>query len=76
MTKIIKLTEVLTYSSSRPKLVNVASIQTVEPSKKENGKDTHIKLLDKTFFFVEETIDEVWEMVRSDKVTHLKVVGE
>jgi uncharacterized protein YlzI (FlbEa/FlbD family) len=75
MTKIIKLTEVLTYSSSRPKLVNVASIQTVEPSQKDN-KDTHIKLMDKSFFFVKENVDEVWEMVRSDKVTHLKVVGE
>ena len=75
MTKIIKLTESLGgYAKTRVKLVNVAGIQTIEQS--EKSIDTHIRMLDKSFFFVKETVDEVWFMVRNDPPAPMIMTAE
>ena len=75
MTKIIKLTESLGgYAKTRVKLVNVAGIQTVEQS--EKSIDTHIRMLDKSFFFVKETVDEIWRKVKDDPSAPIIMTAE
>lgn len=63
ITKFIKLNEVVNDIDRKIRIVNTACIQSIDPASRR--RDTYIKMIDKTYFFVSDTIDEVWEMVRS-----------
>ena len=58
MTKFIKLTELLSDGTAKTVILNTASIQCIQLGTK--GRDTHIRMLDKSFFFIRESVDEIW----------------
>lgn len=55
--KFIKLTEVHGNNETKPIYINFAHVQSFSVGLK--GKDTHIRMYDKSFFFVKETIEEI-----------------
>ena len=61
MIKFIKLTEKCSDGSFKDLIVNTAIIQTIQFSNK--GKDTHIRLVDKSFFFVTKKLSDIWLML-------------
>lgn len=63
ITKFIKLNEVVNHIDRKIRIVNTACIQSIDPASR--GQDTYIKMIDKSYFFASDTIDEVWDMVRS-----------
>ena len=63
-TKFIRLTEIV-RSGQRIRVINTSVIKTIEPSAKPDG-DTHVKLMDETYFFIRENMDEVWAMLRPE----------
>ena len=56
--KFIKLTELLSDGTAKTVILNTASIQCIQLGTK--GRDTHIRMFDKSFFFIRESVDEVW----------------
>ena len=62
MIKFIKLTEVQGNDIIKTVILNVAAIQCCQIGAK--GKDIHIRMLDRSFFFVKESLDEVWEKLK------------
>lgn len=65
MNKFIRLTELHSSGAINSILINTSSIQLIQ--KGEKGKDTYIKLMDKNYFFVKETIDQIEEMLLTDR---------
>ena len=61
MIKFIKLTEIISDGTNKPVILNTASIQCFQYGTK--GRDTHIRMFDKSFFFVKENMDELWGML-------------
>ena len=60
--KFIKLTELLSDGTVKPVIINFEQVQCLAVGMK--GKDTHIRMLDRSFFFVKESLDEVWEKLK------------
>lgn len=58
MIKFIKLTEVFISGGSTPVLLNIACIKSVKMSDK--GKDTHIFMTDQKYYFVKESVEDIW----------------
>lgn len=61
MIKFIKLTEIYQSGETTPVLLNVACIKSVKIS--ERGKDTHVFMIDQKYYFVKETVGEIWELL-------------
>jgi hypothetical protein len=59
--KFIKLTEVHGNNEIKPIYINFAHVQSFSVGMK--GKDTHIRMYDKSFFFVKEKIEEIAKML-------------
>lgn len=55
--KFIKLTEALGNDETRVCIINFEYVQCFGNGAK--GKDTHIRLHDKSFFFVKESVEEI-----------------
>lgn len=68
MTKFIKLNEVFQSGGTTPVLLNVACIKSIKLSDK--GRDTHIFMTDQKYYFVKETVDEIYLMVITDNTKH------
>lgn len=64
MLKFIKLTEVHGNDTLKTIILNAASIQVIQKGSKE--KDTFIRLFDKSFFFVKESLDDIWMLLLVD----------
>lgn len=63
--KFIKLIEVHGNNSTKPIYINFDHVQSFSVGMK--GKDTHIRMYDKSFFFVKETIEEIDELICVDR---------
>jgi hypothetical protein len=62
MIKFIKLTEVFgDRETLKSIIINSSHIQHIRVGNK--GKDIHIRMSDKTFFFVKETLEEIESML-------------
>lgn len=61
MTKFIKLTEVYQSGNTVTILINTENMLAIKLS--EKGKDTHIQMKDGKYFFVKQTVDQIWEML-------------
>jgi hypothetical protein len=59
--KFIKLTEHYTNGHTEPVMLNTAFILSIKKSKE--GRDTHINMQDKHYFFVTESVAEVEKML-------------
>ena len=59
--KFIKLTELLSDGTARTVIINFEQVQCLAVGMK--GKDTHIRMFDKSFFFVRESIDDIWAVL-------------
>lgn len=64
MTNFIKLTEVLANRVNIPLVINVDCIQAVKIS--EKSTDTHIYMTSGKYYFVKETVVELWAMLQKD----------
>lgn len=62
--KFIKLTEVHGNNETKPIYINFDHVQSFSVGMK--GKDTHIRMYDKSFFFVKETIEEIEKLLNSE----------
>lgn len=61
MIKFLKLTEIGGNDATRAIFINVAWIKSFQLSNK--GKDTMIFMHDKSFYFVKESVDNIWSMI-------------
>lgn len=61
MTKFIKVNEQYGNSQTYPLLINCDCIRTIKMG--ERGKDTMIYLTNDKYFFVKESVDEIWMMI-------------
>ena len=61
MPKFIKLTEQYTNGKTETVMLNAAFIVSIKRSKE--GRDTHINMQDKHYFFVKESVAEVEAML-------------
>ena len=61
MTNFLKLTEALQNGSTIPLLLNVACIKSIKISDK--GVDTHIYMTDQKYYFVKETVEDIYKML-------------
>lgn len=61
MIKFICLTEICGNDAVKPLLINAAHIQHIQLGNK--GKDVHVRMSDKTFFFVKESLAEIRELI-------------
>lgn len=64
MAKFIRLTECLGNDETKSILLNVAYIMHVQLGMK--GKDVHVRMNDKSFYFVKESFEEVSRMVNPE----------
>jgi uncharacterized protein YlzI (FlbEa/FlbD family) len=62
MTKFIKLHEINGNDAVKPLLINPAHIQHIQLGNK--GKDVHIRMSDKSFFFVKESMNEIESLIK------------
>ena len=62
MTKFIKLTEAFQNGNNTPLLLNISCIKSIKLSDK--GVDCHIYMTDAKYYFVEESVEEIWELLR------------
>lgn len=61
MSKFIKVTEQYTNGKAETLILNTSFILSIKKSKE--GRDTHINMQDKHYFFVKETVAEVEAML-------------
>lgn len=61
MTKFLKLTEALQNGATVPLLLNIACIKSIKIGDK--GIDTHIYMTDQKYYFVKETVDDIYDML-------------
>lgn len=64
MLKFLKLTEVGGNADNRVLILNAALIEHVAAGSK--GKDTYIRCVDKGFFFVKESLEDIMAMLTTD----------
>lgn len=64
MTKFIKVNEQYGNNQTYPLLINCDYIRTIKLG--EKGKDTIIYLTNDKYFFVKETVDQIWFMINTD----------
>ena len=64
MSKFIKVTELSRDHGRKIKLLNLDTISSIEKS--NTGPDTHVKFKDLKFIFIDESIDDVWRMIKGD----------
>lgn len=63
--KFIRLTEVVGRNGNVPLIIPTDQIRLIAPSEKGTS-DTHIRMLDDTFYFVKESLDQIWLMLTVD----------
>ena len=63
--KFIKLTELLRDGTAKTIIINFEQVQYLVVGMR--GKDTHIRMFDKSFFFVRESIDDIWDKLGNCK---------
>lgn len=61
VTRFIHLNEVCGNDTVKPLILNVAHIQHIQLGTK--GKDVHVRMSDKSFFFVKESLNEVKTLI-------------
>lgn len=59
--KFIKLTEIYTDGRHFPLIINTAHVMSVK--KASSGRDTHVNMVDKHYFFVKESVNEIEAML-------------
>lgn len=63
--KLIKLTESMTGGDTKQLILNTAYVTHIQQGL--NGKDAHIRMSDfKTYYFVKESVDQVWRMINGE----------
>lgn len=62
--QFLKLTEVYQNGDTLALIINVSNVLSVKRS--DRGKDTHIQMKDMKYFFVKETVEQVWEKLNID----------
>ncbi len=62
MIKFIKLTESCRNSETKVLIIAMRDIKSVQLS--NHGIDAHIMMQDKTFYFVKESVDSIWDMLK------------
>lgn len=63
--KFIRLTEVPNRHTTVSLIISVDDIKFITPSEKNSG-DTHIRMKDDKFYFVKESIDDIWLKLNTD----------
>lgn len=63
MTKFIKVTEVYKDGKISPIIIQTDNILSIKLSDK--GKDTHVCMKDTKYYFVKESVEEIWNMLVS-----------
>lgn len=58
MTNFIKLTEKYKNGNSTPILLNAGCIKSIKIS--DQGKDTHVLMQDNKYYFVTESVEDIW----------------
>ena len=61
MTKFVKLTEVYN-TMQKPLILNAACIRSIKKGNKD--KDTMIQCDDVKFFFVMESVEQIWDLLK------------
>lgn len=67
MIKFIKLTEKYKNGNSTPILLNAGCIKSIKIS--DQGKDTHVLMQDNKYYFVTESVEDIWNMLNSKPIT-------
>lgn len=74
MTKFICLTEVCTSTETKQLILNIDRIVHFQMGAK--GRDVHIRMDDKTYYFVKESIEDIKKMVGAPIVANAATLSQ